>query len=259
MADFLDMLGRDAKQTVDAGYYRKAKPATRSALSLKEAVLKCRRTPIISEIKVASPSYGTLKEKVNVKKVALAMGKGGAVGISVLTEPKHFRGSLEAFTKVRNQVRLPTLMKDIIISKEQIDAAAKMGADAVLLIEPLFKRGYCECSIHSMIHHAHSCNLEVILEAHTKEEFSSALETEADLVGINNRDLKTLEVSLETTRGILEGNNAEEKLIISESGIQTPADIRFLHECGANAFLVGSSIMKAENIEEKVRELVSAL
>jgi indole-3-glycerol phosphate synthase len=259
MADFLDMLGRDAKQTVDAGYYRKAKKTTSSSLSLKEAVLKCGWTPIISEIKAASPSYGTLKENVNVKKVALAMGKGGATGISVLTEPKHFRGSLEAFAKVRNQVRLPTIMKDIIVSREQIDAAAKMGADAVLLIEPLFKREYCECDAHSMIHYAHSRNLEVILEAHTKEEFSSALETEADLVGINNRDLKTLKVSLETTRRILAGNNAEEKLIISESGIQTPADIRFLHECGANAFLVGSSIMKAENIEEKVRELVSAL
>jgi len=259
MADFLDTLGRDAKETVGMGYYKVVKAAARSALSLKEAVLKCGGVPIIAEIKVASPSSGTLRENVDVKKVALAMEKGEAVGISVLTEPKHFMGSLEAFAEVRKQVRLPLLMKDIIVSKAQIDAAAKIGADAILLIEPLFKRGYCECGTHSMIKYAHLRNLEVLLEAHTEEEFLSASETEADLVGINNRDLKTLEVDLETTRRILARNNAKEKLIVSESGIQTPAEIRFLHECGANAFLVGSSIMKAENIEEKVRELVSAL
>jgi len=259
MADFLDILGRDANETVGMGYYKAAKEATRSALSLKEAVLKCRGSPIIAEIKLASPSSGALREKADVKKVALAMEKGGAAGISVLTEPKHFGGSLEAFAKVRNQVRLPLLMKDIIVSIAQIDAAAKMGANAILLIEPLFKHGYCECDAHSMIKYAHLRNLEVLLEAHTEEEFLSASETEADLIGINNRDLKTLKVDLETTRRILAGNNAKEKPIVSESGIQTPADIRFLHECGANAFLVGSSIMKAENIEEKVRELVSAL
>jgi len=259
MADFLDTLGRDAKETVGIGYYKKAKKATHSALSLKEAVLKCKVAPIIAEIKVASPSSGTIRENVNVKKVALAMEKGGAVGISVLTEPKHFRGSLEAFAEVRKHVKLPLVMKDIIVSRAQVDAAAEMGADAVLLIEPLFKRGYCECDVHSMIAYAHSRNLEAVLEAHTEVEFSSTLETEADLVGINNRDLKTLEVSLETTRRILAKSQNKGKVIVSESGIQTPADIRFLHECGANAFLVGSSIMKAENIEEKVREFVSAL
>jgi indole-3-glycerol phosphate synthase len=259
MADFLDVLGQDAKETVHSGYYKSAKKAKNYALSLKEAVLKCRRAPIITEIKFASPSLGTIRENADVKKIALAMEKGGAVGISVLTEPKHFRGSLEAFVEVRNHVRLPLLMKDIIVSRGQIDAAAKMGANAVLLIEPLFRRGYCECDVHGIIEYAHSLGLEVLLEAHTQEEFSSALDTEADLVGINNRDLKTLEVNLETTRRILAGNCAEEKLVVSESGIQTPADIRFLHECGADAFLVGSHVMKADNIEEKVRELVSAL
>jgi len=259
MADFLDILGRDANETVRMGYYKAAKEATRSALSLKEAVLKCRGSPVIAEIKVASPSSGAIRENVDVKKVALAMEKGGAIGISVLTEPKHFRGSLEAFVKVRNHVRLPLLMKDIIVSKAQIDAAAKMGANAILLIEPLFKRGYCECGTYDMIDYAHSHGIEVLLEAHTEEEFLSALETEADLIGINNRDLKTLKVDLETTRRILAKSQNKEKLIVSESGIQTSVDIRFLHECGANAFLVGSSIMKAENIEEKVRELVSSL
>ena len=260
MADFLDVLGRDAWKTVNMGYYENVKEvALSSSLSLKKAVLKCRGAPIITEIKVTSPSLGIIKENVDVKKVALAMEMGGAVGLSFLTEPKHFGGSLDAFAEARSQVMLPMLMKDIIVSQSQIEAAAKVGANAVLLIEPLFKRGCCECNLSDMITYAHSLGLEVLLETHTEEEFLSALKTEADLIGINNRNLKNLEVNLEVTRKILTKHPTKEKLIVSESGIQSPADIRFLHQYGAHAFLVGSSIMKANNIEEKVRELVTAL
>ena len=260
MADFLDALGRDAWETVNMGYYETIKEVTlSSSLSLKEAVLKCRSAPVITEIKVASPSLGVIKKNVDVRKVALAMKKGGAVGLSFLTEPKHFGGSLDAFAEARNQVKLPMLMKDIIVNQLQIDAAAKMGANAVLLIEPLFKRGYCECNLSSMITYAHSHGIEVLLEAHTEEEFLSALKTEADLIGINNRNLKNLKVDLEVTRRILMKHPTKERLVVSESGIQSPVDIRFLHQCGAHAFLVGSSIMKADNIEAKVKELVTAL
>lgn len=260
MADFLDALGRDAWETVNMGYYETTKEVTLgSSLSLKEAVLSCRSAPVITEIKVASPSLGVIKKNVDVRKVALAMEKGGAVGLSFLTEPKHFGGSLDAFAEARNQVKLPMLMKDIIVSRSQIDVAAKIGANAVLLIEPLFKRGCCECDLRSMITYAHSHGLEVLLEAHTEEEFLSALKTEADLIGINNRNLKNLEVDLEVTRRILTKHPTKERLVVSESGIQSPADIRFLHQCGAHAFLVGSSIMKAGDIEEKVKELVTAL
>ena len=260
MADFLDVLGRDAWETVNMGYYETVKEVTLSAsLSLKEAVLKCTGAPVITEIKVASPSLGVIKENVDVRKVALAMEKGGAVGLSFLTEPKHFGGSLDAFSEARNQVELPILMKDIIVSQSQIDAAARMGANAVLLIEQLFRRGCCECDLHSMITYAHSYGLEVLLEAHTEEEFLSALKTEADLIGINNRNLENLEVNLNVTRTILTKHPTKEKLVVSESGIQNPTDIRFLHQCGAHAFLVGSSIMKASDIEKKVKELVAAL
>ncbi len=260
MADFLDALGRDAWETVNMGYYENIKEVTLgSSLSLKETVLKCRSAPVITEIKVISPSLGVIRKNADVRKVASAMEKGGAVGISFLTEPKHFGGSLDAFAEARNQVKLPMLMKDIIVSQSQIDAVAKIGANAVLLIEPLFKRGYCEHNLHSMITYAHSHGLEVLLEAHTEEEFLSALKTEADLIGINNRNLKNLEVNLEVTRRILTKHPTKERLIVSESGIQNPADIRFLHQCGAHAFLVGSSIMRASDIQEKVRELVTAL
>ncbi len=150
-------------------------------------------------------------------------------------------------------------MKDITVSRAQIEAAARMGGNAVLLIEPLFTRGYCECDIHSMIAYAHSHSLEVLLETHTEEEFLLALETEADLIGINNRNLKNMEVDLEATKNILARHRIRDRVIVSESGVQSPSDIRFLHNCGAHAFLVGSSIMRASDIEEKVRELATAL
>jgi len=123
----------------------------------------------------------------------------------------------------------------------------------------LFERGYCECSIHEMIAKAHSEGLEVLLETHTSEEFRSAVKTHADLVGINNRNLATLNVDLEVTKRILERNDAEGKIVVSESGINTPDDLRFLHGCGAHAFLIGSAIMLADDVEMKVKEFVSAL
>jgi indole-3-glycerol phosphate synthase len=110
-----------------------------------------------------------------------------------------------------------------------------------------------------MIATAHSKGLEVLLETHTAEEFRVAVTTHADLVGINNRNLATLKVDLNVTKTILEQNCAEGKVVVSESGVSTPADLRFLRECGAQAFLVGSALMLAGNVEGKVKEFVSAL
>jgi indole-3-glycerol phosphate synthase len=187
------------------------------------------------------------------------MEKGGAVGISVLTEPKHFQGSLRSLVEARKAVQLPILMKDIILSPLQLETAANLGANTVLLIEALFDRGYCDYGVHDMIGRAHSKGLEVLLEAHSAEEFRFAVATHADMVGINNRDLGTLKVDLNVTERILERNGAEGKIVISESGIKTPADLRFLRRCGAHAFLIGSAIMLSNNVENKVKEFVSAL
>jgi len=259
MADFLDILAQNAKESVNEGYYEIRTQVATPFVSLKNAVLKSERIPIIAEIKFASPSMGILRKNINVKDIAVAMENGGAVGISVLTEPKHFEGSLVSFIKVRKSVRLPLLMKDIIISPVQLEAASKIGANAVLLIKTLFERGYCERDINDMIIHAHSLNLEVLLETHTEDEFQSALNTDADLIGINNRDLKTLKVDLEITKKILKRTCPHEKVVVCESGIKTPADLRFLHEYGAHAFLIGSAIMTATDVEKKVKEFVMAL
>src|SRR3972149_4301436 len=256
MADFLDVLARDAKETINKGYYEIVTQTAASQVSLKKAIVESTTVPVIAEIKAASPSKGTIRKNLKADRIAEAIEKGGAVGISVLTEPKHFHGSLQYLTQVRETVKLPILMKDIILSSVQLEAASKAGANAALLIQALFDRGYCERDIQETIAEAHSKNLEVLLETHSASEFRFAVSTDADIVGINNRDLGTLKVDLTVTKKILEENKAEGKIIVSESGINKPADLRFLRECGADAFLIGSAVMSAENIEEKVREFV---
>jgi len=257
MPDFLDKLARDAKATIDDGYYEGSWRTATPLVSLKEAILKCANAPVITEIKATSPSKGTIRASFEAGKIAQAMERGGAVGISVLTEPKNFKGSLKSLFETRRAVKLPVLMKDIVINPKQLEAASKAGANAVLLIQALFDRGYCECTIEEMITKAHSENLEVLLETHSLEEFRFAVQSDADLVGINNRNLGTLKVDLNVTKQILENSETNGKIVVSESGIESPADISFLRECGANAFLVGSAVMLAEDIEIKVRELVN--
>ncbi|MEM2364310.1 MAG: indole-3-glycerol-phosphate synthase [Candidatus Bathyarchaeia archaeon] len=262
MVDFLDVLARDAQRNVRSGYYEYfiERPTCRCC-SLKESISKCEHAPIIAEIKPSSPSHGNLREIDSLGSVVGAMERGGAIGISILTEPKHFGGSMERLREARGYTSLPVLMKDVIVDSIQIEAAHRSGADALLLISSIFERGYANSPLEDMIELAHSKGMEVLIEVHTRDEFLSAIETEADLVGINNRDLRTLKVDLRTTERILSSIDLDRlgKVIVSESGIRGPRDIRFLHSCGAKAFLVGSALMLAENIGEKVKELVSAL
>jgi indole-3-glycerol phosphate synthase len=259
MADFLDTLTLDAKRTIAGDYYAIRIQCEHKPLSLRKSILGFNMVPVIAEIKLASPTLGIIREDRDAEALASSMEGGGAVGISVLTEPKRFMGSLSAFIKVRKTVNLPLLMKDIFLSRIQIDAASAIGADAILLIKALFDRGYCECDISDMIEYAHSKEIEVLLETHSQDEFSSTLDSEADLVGINNRDLRTLNVDIDTTRKILQRINPEEKVVVSESGIKTPSEIRYLHTAGAQAFLVGSALMTSDDVRGKVRELVTAL
>jgi indole-3-glycerol phosphate synthase len=257
MPDFLDVLARDAKQILNEGYYKVSTTDTFSPVSLRKAITESRRNAVITEVKAASPSRGTIKTNLDPEKIAVAMENGGATGISVLTEPKHFNGSLSYLTKVRKAVKLPILMKDIIINPIQLETASKIGANSILLIEALFEREYCECSLDEMIAKAHEKNLEVLLETHNENEFQSAVNSDADLVGINNRDLRTLKVDIRITERILKRWGTRGKIVVSESGVMTPSDLLFLRRCGAQAFLIGSAIMMADSIEKKVKEFVS--
>ncbi len=258
MPDFLDILAKDAKATIDQGYYVHPPRTATVPGSLKNALTHSKAVPVITEIKGASPSAGAIRKDFAPEKIAEDMARGGAAGISVLTEPKHFDGALGYLARVRQAVKLPILMKDIILSETQLEAGARFGANAALLIQALFDRGYSERSVDEMVAEAHSRNLEVLLETRSADEFQRALKSGADMVGINNRDLRTLQVDLKATKRILENNTHEGKTIVSESGIATADDVRFLRACGANAFLVGSAIMRAHDVEAKVRELVHA-
>jgi len=259
MSDFFDTLAKDAKTTIDSGYYYQTLTnQNHPKISLKQAIQNCKTNPLITEIKPASPSAGIIRPDINIPQLAQAMQKGGAVGISVLTEPKHFHATLTNLTKTRQTTKLPLLMKDFILSPIQIDAAANLGANAILLIQTLFDRGYGQMNLADLINYAHNHNLEVLLETHSETEFLHASQTQADLIGINNRDLATLKINLEITKQILEKHKKPPQPIISESGIQTAADLQFLRSYGADAFLIGSSIMLTQDVETKVKEFVKA-
>ena len=148
-------------------------------------------------------------------------------------------------------------MKDITIDKIQIDAAKNIGADYFLLIQSLFDKNMVP-DMEELIDYGHKNGVKVLVEAHTVKEFENACNTNADIIGINNRNLDTLEIDLNTTKNILEESNYS-KIVISESGIRTREDIRFLHKCGVDAYLVGSSIMKTDDIQAAVQNLVNAI
>ena len=257
MHDFLDILARDAKETVDQGYYDVEKVHAHSSFGLKESILKCRKNPIIAEIKTASPSKGTIVQDIHVEAIAKMMQSGGATALSVLTEPRHFKGKIE-YLVAAGKSGLPRLMKDIIVDPIQVEAATKIGARAILLIASVFNRGLCDTPLTEMIGLAHKGGIEVLLETHTKKEFEHALHTQADLIGINNRNLSTFRTDLQLTRTILDSCDPKGRVVVSESGIESEEHIRFLRESGARAFLVGSSVMSATDPERKVRELAGA-
>jgi len=268
--NFIYTLARSAARNIADGYYPdlSRRPAMRLPhRSLKDSILGSSLTPLLAEIKFTSPAEGKLRPAGDVKKIARAYERGGVSGISVLTEPKHFDGDIRYLPLVKKSVKVPVLMKDIIIDPVQIDVGAEMGADAVLFIAAIFMNGLAKVSLEEMFSRAHGRGLEVLFEAHTEDEYLFGLASEADLVGINNRNLDTLEVSLETSKRLLaEGRETRrrlrmagrDKVVISESGISTRREVEELQELGADGFLIGSAFMKSADIEAKVRSLTGA-
>lgn len=257
MQNVLQKLIQNSQKAIDEGVYEIAEKLQKSQMDLIDLIKNSNHAPIITEIKFSSPSLGKIRTTSDPIAIANSMIRGGAVGLSVLTQPYLFDGSPEFFIKIRQNVKVPLIMKDIVIDKIQIDAAQKLGADYILLIESLFDNRHLK-EIDEYVDYAHKKNLRVLIESHTKTEFENSLKTNAELIGINNRNLDTLEIDIKTTKIVLDGFD-KSRIILSESGIDTPKDIRFLHDCGASAFLVGSSIMKSDNIETFVRQLVNAL
>ena len=228
-----------------------------SKINLNEQIKNSTHAALITEVKFSSPAMGKIKNISDPVNIAKKMINGGATALSVLTQPFLFDGSPELFMNVRKMVDVPMLMKDIVIDKIQIDAAKKIGADYFLLIQSIFDNGMIN-DIDGLIEYGHKLGLKVLTEAHTIQEFENSCNTDADIIGINNRNLDTLKIDLNTTKKILE-NSEKTKLVISESGISKPDDIQFLHKCGADGYLVGTSIMKANDIQQSVQNLVNAI
>lgn len=257
MPDFLAKFLADAKKRVGTGYYSIPTSIEHKPQSLKRALSSAEGNAVIAEIKPISPARGLLRAEIDPENAAVMMERGGAVALSVLTEPDNFGGSLENLRKVRERVRIPLLMKDIVIDVAQIHAARACGADSVLLIESAFSKHHAG-QLEDYVQFAHDRNLEVLLEVHNERELRRAIRTDADVIGVNNRNLATLEIDLDTTTRLLGKTTAHsDRMIISESGIETSADILKLKHV-VNGFLIGTSLMLSEDVESKVREFVLA-
>jgi len=220
---------------------------------------------LIAEVKKASPSAGVICDNFDPVKIAKEYEAAGASCLSVLTDEKFFQGSLDCLRQIRAAVKLPLLRKDFIIDERQILEAIEWGADAILLIVAILTDAQL-FKFHSL---ATEAGLAVLVEVHDEAELDRALKISPALIGVNNRDLKTFTVNLATTERLATrlGSSAGDPtapdrqdacpaLLVSESGIHTRADVERLKKCGADAILVGESLMRGGDIQSKIRELI---
>jgi indole-3-glycerol phosphate synthase len=206
---------------------------------------------IIAEVKRASPSKGLIRDNCEPVEVAKDYAGHGASAISVLTEERFFQGSLSYLEQIRGTVNLPLLRKDFIIDPYQLTEARSYGADAVLLIAALLEPS----RLHELREQATALSLDMLVEVHTEEELNAAVKAGAQLVGINNRDLKTFEVSLATTER-LAPLIPTGMVAVCESGIDTVEQIRRVEELGIHVFLIGEALMRAAQPGKKLKELL---
>jgi indole-3-glycerol phosphate synthase len=247
-------------KAIDQGVYETKQLFTHDTISLRKAITLCAHAPLVTEVKFSSPSQGKIRSKAEPAKISKTMVDSGAIGISVLTQPSFFDGSIEYLATIRKALpRIPVLMKDIIVSTVQIDAGKKAGADCVLLIKSIFDHDLAEGGMEKLLEYAKNRGLEVLVEVHTEQEFGEVVKAKYDLVGINNRNLDNLQVDITNTEKLLKRYDKGTSLIISESGIMSPEDIQYLKSAGADAFLVGTSIMQTPDIGTKISELYYAL
>ncbi|MBH44746.1 MAG: indole-3-glycerol-phosphate synthase [Gammaproteobacteria bacterium] len=206
---------------------------------------------IIAEIKRASPSKGFLNENLNIEEIAIEYQQAGASCISVLTDQRFFKGSIADLIQVRNKTTLPILRKDFIIHESQLIQSKLIGADCILLIvaalkKDLFSRLY-DLSL--------KLDLDVLVEVHDEKELQIALDKKCHLIGINNRNLKTFETSIQTSLDLIKSIN-DDVIVVSESGIRDSNDIKLLRNSGISTFLIGEMFVTSSNISKDLQGLI---
>ena len=215
-----------------------------------ETQLSKNKAAVIAEIKKASPSKGVIRENFNPKEVAISYEKGGATCLSVLTDQKYFQGHTNYLKEARAACSLPVLRKDFMVDPYQIYEARMMGADCILLIVAALSFDLMK-ELEAM---AHALDMDVLVEVHNQAELDLALQLKTPLLGINNRNLKTFEVSLQTTFDLIK-NISVDKVIVTESGIFTPMDIKIMQDHHVNTFLIGEAFMRESDPGESLKTL----
>lgn len=218
----------------------------KQAISLPKGQLK-----LIAEIKKASPSEGVICNDFDPVAIANIYESNNASAISVLTDEVFFQGNLQHLKAVKSATNIPILRKDFIIDEYQIYESKVAGADAILLIADCLSVK----KINNFLNISESLGLDAVVEIHNTDDLDKVLQTKAEIIGINNRNLYTFVVDIKTTF-MLKLLIPKDKIVISESGIKTNEEVRLLQEKGIDAILVGTTLMKSENIEDKIKEIM---
>jgi indole-3-glycerol phosphate synthase len=205
---------------------------------------------VIAEHKRRSPSAGTIREDSTVESIVTAYERGGATALSILTEPFHFAGSLDDLHVARSATHLPVLRKDFIVDPYQLYESAAAGADAILLIVAALQSG----ALFELLREARELDLDALVEVHDERELEIALDVEADILGINNRDLVDFSVDIERTYELLSDIPAG-KTVVSESGYSSRDQLDDLERVGVDAVLIGETLMRSDDVEDACRRL----
>jgi len=216
--------------------------------------LKTRNIGIIAEVKKASPSKGVISFDFNPVSISMIYAASGATAISVLTDEKYFQGKLDYLKEIRenlSRIPVPLLRKDFILDPYQVYESRAYGTDAILLIVAILK----PAKLRDLLELTHRLGMHALVEVHNEQEVAVALDSGAEIIGINNRDLTTFKVDL-TTTSRLRSRIPSGKIVVSESGIKSRQDIEVLQGQGVNAVLIGETLMAAGDVTAKMRELL---
>ena len=236
----------------DVKKYAKSAPTARSFVYALQRKIQAGQPAVIAEIKKASPSKGVIRENFNPSEIAVSYEKGGAACLSVLTDVDFFQGSDVYLKQAREVCALPVLRKEFIIDPFQVYESRMLGADCILLIVACLT----DEQLKTLSNLAIELEMDVLVEVHDAEELQRALPLDLPMIGINNRNLRTFETSLQTTIDLLK-QIPDDCIVVTESGIHNKEDVALMQQHNVNAFLVGEAFMRVDEPGEKLQELFS--